>query len=407
MKAAFAADPIRQSRHGAATVWLLVGLSSVVIAAGGGYLALRGGPSLSGIEQAVWHEVTRGDFELVITERGEIESADDVEIRSEVKSGNHLGTAILRIVPEGSEVKKGDFLIQLDSSLLDEDVVLQQIAVNTAEALVVEAKNQYETAVIAKQEYLEGTFVQERETLESELFVAEENQSRAEEYLEYSKKLAAKGYVNDLQLEADRFAVEKAKKEYAAAKTKLRVLEEFTRVKMLKQCESDILIAKAKWESEQSSLRLENDKLAEIQDQIAKCSITAPIDGVVKYAHTNDRRGDDDFIVEEGATVRERQVLIRMPKADSMRVEMKINESLVKHVKPGMRAEIRPIGSRGVPLVGAVDYVNQYAEPSGWRKANVKEYKAYVTVESSTSELRSGMTASVAIQSKFLPDALL
>ncbi len=385
---------------------LIVVLALVVAALLGGLALLEISPQASPVSKAVLYEVQRDDFELVVTERGEIESSGDVEIRSQVKTKNQPGLAILRIVPEGLDVAAGDFLVELDSSALREEETLQQIAVNTAEALVVEARNLHETAIIAKQEYLEGTFVQERETLESELFVAEENQSRAEEYLQYSKKLAAKGYVNELQLEADEFAVEKAKKEADAARTKLRVLEAFTREKMIKQLDSDVRITKAKWLAEENSLKLEKDKLAEIQDQIAKCVIKAPRAGLVKYAHTNDRRGSEDFIVEEGAVVRERQVIIRLPDSTSMRVAMTINESLIQHVKPGMVAEIRPIGSGGEPLPGTVDYVNQYAEPSGWRKANVKEYKAYVKVETSSAILRSGMTASVTIRSAFESNVL-
>ena len=174
------------------------------------------------LSEAILYEVKREDFQLAITERGEIESAGDIEIRSEVKTKNQPGLTILRIALEGQTVEEGDFLVELDSSALREEQLLQKINVNTAEALVVEAKNVYETAVIAKREYNEGTYVQEMETLESELFVAEENLSRAEEYLKYSKKLAAKGYVNDLQLKADQFALEKARKEADAAKTKLR-----------------------------------------------------------------------------------------------------------------------------------------------------------------------------------------
>ncbi|MEN1680856.1 MAG: HlyD family efflux transporter periplasmic adaptor subunit [Planctomycetota bacterium] len=355
---------------------------------------------------AIITEVVLEDFELAITERGEIESAGDIEVRSEVVTRNQPGLAILRVVPEGTVVKDGDFLVELDSSALRDERTLQQINVNTAEAAVVEARNVYETAVIAKREYLEGTFVQEVETLESELFVAEENLSRAEEYLKYSKLLAAKGYVNDLQLQADRFAVEKARKEADAATTKLGVLKRFTREKMLKQLESDILIAKAKWEAEKNSLSLEEGKLAELDDQIAKCEILSPGSGVVKYAHEIDRRGDADFLVEEGALIRERQVILRLPDPSQMRVEVKINESLIQHVKPGMPAAIEPIGADGVVLAGTVEFVNQYAEPSGWRKANVKEYKAFVRVNEGTSILRSGMTASVTIRSMHMPSVL-
>lgn len=348
----------------------------------------------------------RGDFDLSITERGEIESAGDTEVRSEVKTQNTAGLAILRLIPEGTSVEPGDFLVELDSSALRESRTTQEIAVNTAEALVVEARNLYETAIIAKKEYLDGVYVQERQTIESEVFVAQEDLSRAQEYLEYSKKLAAKGYVSELQLKADAFAVENSKKLLDAAKTKLRVLDDYTRPKMLKTLESDIAIAEAKWEAEKNKQQLELDKLRDMEDQIAKCTITAPKAGIVKFAHERDMRGESDFIVQEGADIRERQVIIRLPDSTKMRVEMTVNESMIQHVRPGMAATIEPVGASNISLQGRVERINQYAEPTGWRKANVKEYKAFIAISDSVQDLRPGMTASVTIESLHLDDVL-
>jgi multidrug efflux pump subunit AcrA (membrane-fusion protein) len=352
------------------------------------------------------HKVERDDFELTVTERGEIEAFDVTEVRSLVKSNNTTGNAILRIVTEGTEVKKGDFLVELDSSALKTQRTSQKILVNAAKAAEVEAKNTYDTAVIAKREYLDGTNVQERQVIESEIFVAEENLNRAKEYYAYSQKLASKGYVNELQLEADRFAVEKANKDLDAAKTKLRVLDDYTKPKMLSTLESAILIAKAKWDSAQNSHQLELEKLKEFDDQIAKCTIVAPQDGVVKYAHVMDGRGDQEFIVEEGAVVRERQVIITLPNADSMRVNLSVNESLIQYVLPGLAASISPVGFGEKVLHGVVEKVNQYAEPTGWRQANVKEYKALVSIDDPTRDLRAGMTAAVTIRCAELPNVL-
>src|SRR6185312_7363583 len=107
-------------------------------------------------ENILLHTVNRADFELAITERGEIDAFDVTEIRSLVKSNNTSGNAILRIVPEGTNVKKGDFLVELDSSALGSQRTSQQILVNDAKAAEVEAHNNYDEAVIAKREYLEG-----------------------------------------------------------------------------------------------------------------------------------------------------------------------------------------------------------------------------------------------------------
>src|SRR5690606_10131967 len=178
-------------------------------------------------------------------------------------------------------VKAGDFLVQLDASALEAERTTQQNIENLAEATVVETRNLYETALIAREEYADGTYVQERTIIEGEIFVAEENLNRAEEYYQFSQKLAAKGHINELQLEADKFAVENSAKQLEAAKTKLRVLDNYTKPKMIKTLDSDIVITEAKWGSAKKSYDLEMTTLQEKEDRIAKCTIYAPKDGMV------------------------------------------------------------------------------------------------------------------------------
>lgn len=394
----------RVAHRGGYVLWVVLALVALVGVAGWAYWGA--GDRRPKDYNIVLHNVARDDFALTVTERGEVESAGVTEVISEVKAKNTPGLSILRVVPEGTIVKKGDFLVELDSSALREERTAEQILVNTAAALVVQSRNIYETALIAKEEYLNGTYVQERQTIESEVFVAEENRSRAEEYHEFSKRLAAKGYINQLQLEADKFAVEKSQKELDAAKTKLNVIDNYTKAKMLKTLESDIVIAKAKWESDKNSLELEEGKLKEMDDQIAKCTLVAPKDGTVTYAHNRENWGGDEFVVKEGAVIRERQAVIRLPDPAKMRVALNVNESLIQYVRPGMPATISPIGTGGRALRGSVDKINQYAEPGGWRKANVKEYKALVTIDDPGAELRSGMTASVTIRCEEIPEAI-
>jgi HlyD family secretion protein len=393
-------------RRGGAGLLPVFLLTLILAGLGGGYWWWTTLGEQEESTDAILHEVARRDFMLDITERGEIKSGGVTEIRSLVKSKNTTGTAILRIVPEGTQVKEGDFLVELDSSAMKEEFTTQKISYNTAKALMVEAQNLYETALIAKREYLEGTYVQERQIIESEVFVSEENLNRAKEYYVYSKKLATKGYVNELQLEADRFAVEKSEKELAAARTKLRVLDEFTKAKMVKQLESDIATTEAKWDSEKNSFELEESKLADLKDQIEKCTITAPREGIVVFAHERDRGGNESVIIQEGTIIRERQVIIQLPDPSSMEVELTINESLIQFLKLGMPARIVPVGFGGEVLRGEVIKINQYAEPTGWRKANVKEYKATVSVDYPPPGLRAGMTASVTVICEQIDDAL-
>jgi len=389
--------PVRNGRQGFALRSLLVAFALTGTLLTGlwwfwprlSFSAQEGGPLI--------HVAKQSDFVYEITERGEVESASNVEIRCEVKAKGTGGTTILEIVPEGTYVQKGEVLIRLDSSALENEQTKQQIVCNSSEAEVIKARNTYETALISKQEYVEGQYVQEVQNIQSQIFVAEEDLRRAEEYLNYSKRLAAKGYVTALQLEADQFAVEKAKNALEMANTRLRVLEQFTRARMLKQHESDIKTSEAHYRAEEDSHRLDMEALELIEEQIEKCTIVAPEPGQVVYANQSNPRGGQEVIIAEGEQVREGQVIIRLPDPKRMQVKAKINEARISQVAEAMPAFIRLDAFPDRELIGVVTKVNEYPEPTSWYASNIKEYGTIIRIEGSPPGLRPGLTAEVKI----------
>ena len=60
--------------------------------------------SLDAEIQPLFEEIASSDFVLEFVEPGEIESAENIEIKSEVKSRSSAGTSILQIVPVGTLV---------------------------------------------------------------------------------------------------------------------------------------------------------------------------------------------------------------------------------------------------------------------------------------------------------------
>ena len=110
------------------------GLALLVLA----FLLLR--PSRPAGEATAYHEVRRGDFTVSVVEGGTLSAVSEIIIRSEVE-----GTArIISIVPEGSYVKKGDLLIELDSASAQDQVNLQQINYEKAKFAVEQALAQLE-----------------------------------------------------------------------------------------------------------------------------------------------------------------------------------------------------------------------------------------------------------------------
>jgi len=352
------------------------------------------------------HDVERGRFIYEVTERGEIESSSNVDVRCEVQSRNTGGTAILEIVPEGTYVQPGDLIARLDKSALENEYNQQQITCNASNAALIQAESALATAQIARREYLEGTFRQEEQILLGEISVAEENLRRAEDYAAYSQKLAAMDFVTQLQLEADLFAVEKSKMDLATAKTKIEVLREFTRAKMLTQLDADIKIAEANLASNQNVKKLDEDKLALVQGQIDKCEILAPSPGQVVYANSSDRRGDSEVVIQEGTLIRERQVIVRLPDPKRMQVRAKINEARVDRVKEGLPVVIQLDAFPDMKMRGTVRRVDDYPIPSSWYSSSVKEYATFVDIMEPPAGLRPGMTAQVRIEVSREPDVI-
>jgi len=346
--------------------------------------------------------VSTGPFLQEVVERGEVGSSSNVEIRCQVQSKALLGTPIIQIVAEGAYVNEGDFLVKLDDSGLQADVIQQQILCNTSRALEVEGRTDYESAKIALQEYEQGTYLQERGTAESDRFVAQENLRRAEEYLRYSLRLAERGYVTDVQLEADRFAVEKARKELENASTKLDVLEKYTKIKNINRLTANVETAEARMRSRENSRALDDDKLKNLEDQIAKCIINAPTSGQVVYANLP----SGDPLIAEGKLVRERQVIIRLPDPKRMQVVARINESRIDKLKVGMPAKIRLDAFPKNVLTGVVRSVTEYPLPAATPYSTIKEYGAEVTIDEAPPGARTGMTAQVAIEVERMEDVL-
>jgi multidrug efflux pump subunit AcrA (membrane-fusion protein) len=351
---------------------------------------------------------TSGPFIHCVLERGEIQSSSNIEVRCQVR-GRTASSAvnILEIVPEGTWVEEGEFLVRLDDSQLQNQLIQQQIVSSNSEAASIEAEATLESAKLALSEYDEGTYKEQLAALQSAVFVAEENKRRAEEYITYSKKLAERGYIPEAQLEADMFALEKAKQELGVAETKLEVLSKFTREKMLTQLRAAIRTATAKLNSRRKTWELDQKQLAEYADQIAKCMIEAPIAGQVVYANKRGRSSSSTVLIEEGMPVRERQAIIQLPDPKKMQVVAKIHESRIGFIEEGQAASLRLDAMPELPLTGVVTEVSEYPlPPISAYMAHVKEYEVIIEVDSPPTELRPGMTAEVNVLIDAIDEAL-
>jgi len=82
-----------------------------------------------GIDSPQLVAVRRDVFVNEISMRGIVDSAQNTEVRVRVESVGNAGITINFVVPEGTLVQEGDLLVELDSSLPEENVERQQIVV--------------------------------------------------------------------------------------------------------------------------------------------------------------------------------------------------------------------------------------------------------------------------------------
>lgn len=344
-------------------------------------------------EPRALHRIERGELIVTVTEDGNVESAKNIDIRCQVAGG----ATVKKIVVDGTYVEQGQLLVDLDSAAIDEQILSQKIALEKARAVRDQAVNDLAAAKIALREYVEGTYLKDLQTVESQITVAQENLRSSENTLQYTDRMFRKGYVTPLQLEAQEFAVKRSKLDLDMAGTAKKVLQEFTFTKMKNDLETKVATAEAKASSEEAAFKLEESKLKRLETQKTNCSILAPQSGMVVYANESSSRfggREGGTRIEEGAQVRESQVILRVPDLAQMQVKVTVHESKVESVRPGMPASIE-IQNR--KLTGEVVAVANQPEPSSMFSANVKEYAAFVRIDGEQRDLKPGMTAQVVI----------
>lgn len=397
----------RNRRHGGVAGALIVFLVLAGLTGFVGYKIWMGDDDGVAPADLITTSVSKGGFDHIVMEQGEIESSSNIEVACQVKSRGGSGTSILWAIDEGTRVKKGDKLVELDSSSLEDLLNAEKLLVIGAEANVTTATAAVEQAKIARQEYLEGVFKTEERTIKSEMAVAEQDLRKAKLAMQSTERLVAKGLVNSLQMEADKFAVANAQNMLEGAEGRLRVLQNLTRQKFLVQYDSDIEAAEATLSAMRSELAEKQREYADLEQQLENCVIYAPAEGVVVHANKfSSRGGGAEFVVEEGATVRERQALINLPDPTKMQVKCTVNESRITLITPGMPVKIRIDALPDADLRGVVTKVNRYAEPGSWFSSSVKEYAVLVRIIDPPENIRTGMTAETQIFVEQLEEAI-
>ncbi len=384
--------------------------------------------------------VRRGPLTISVLESGTIKAREQVILKSEVEGK----TTILSLVKEGTQAKKGDLLIELDVSRLEDDKIDQQIRVQNAEAAFIRArenlaviKNQAQSDLekaelahrFAKEDlvkYEQGEYPKDLKESSNRITVAKEELWRAEEKLRWSTRLYDEKYISQTELQADQLSAQKAKLDLELAEADRDLLQDYTFKRKLAELTSevrqtelalkrtkrkaaaDIVQAEAELRAKDSEFTRESSKLDKINRQIAKTRIIAPIDGLVVYATSaqGSWRGNAEPL-NEGQEVREQQELIYLPATGSVMAEAKIHESSLEKVKIGLPVRVTVDAVPGRVFKGLVDTIAPLPDAvSVWLNPDLKLYASNILLDGNSAGLRTGMSCRVEILVEQYDDVL-
>ncbi len=392
--------------------------------------------------------VKKEKLKITIVARGNLEAVNNNDIKCEVRSGTKgstVSTTIKWLVEEGTEVKKGDLLMVLDSSGLqeqlkdktkdvdkayadkvaaDEGVRIQEIG---NESAIEAAKNARDLAKIELEKYVKGDYVAALKALDGSIETTKSDLEDWKDRAAWSARMVKKGLMSKVQADADMSRSEASRITLENYQVQKQVLETYTLKREIqdrkaKLAEAERGIRKAEIEARsnlaqkiaakktaESIYQSELARKLDLEQQIVKCTIHSPQDGLVVYFVPEQVRGgggSQQSVVAQGEPVREGQKMIQIPDLSKMLVTVKVPEAFVSNLKnpdphdknaPRQHATIKVDSFSKDVLHGYVKSVDTVASTQDWFASDVKVYKTKVSIHESLTGLKPGMSAEVTI----------
>lgn len=320
--------------------------------------------------------VKKGLFEITVTNSGELIAEKSIDIKGPEISmgldhggsgGHHMHAMDLKIqdiVPEGTLVKEGDYIAQLDRSsyantLKDEIEILKT----------------YQTSVDMKLLDTAVVLTNQRDDIKNQRYVVEE----AGLTLEQSK------YEPPATIRQGEINLDKAKR------TLSQKIKGYSLI--VAQSLADLNRLKMQLSSE---TRLVND----LQEFLSKFTIKAPASGMIIYK--KDRNGNKR---KAGSTINPfDRVIATLPDLSSMISKVYVNEIDVSKVKAGQRVTINVDAFPGKTFVGAVSTIANIGEQLP--NSDSKMFEVQIKIDGSDPALRPTMTTGNKIIIRTYNDAI-
>jgi RND family efflux transporter MFP subunit len=345
------------------TRWFIVAAIVVLLGAPGAWLLAR---DVKGADDSLIAKVKKGEFKVIVTSSGELRAPKFVQITlpPNAAQAESFQLKIQMLVPEGTVVKEGDVVADIDRTTVAQKLADYQLALTKADAVNEQAMLDTTLNLSkAREDIHTGELELEGKKLAKDQSMYEAPSVRRQADIDYEK--------------ADR-ALAQAKLDY---KTKTEQ-------------------AQAKMREVGSDFERQKNKVKVIQDIMSGFTIKAPAPGMVIYIKewNGKKRAQGSSINPWDPGV------ATLPDLTQMESITYVNEIDVRKLAVGQPVAVTLDADPSKKLVGTVSAVANVGEQRP--NADAKVFEVKVTIEHPDTTLRPGMTTANAIETYKIKDAI-
>ncbi|MBI1853271.1 MAG: efflux RND transporter periplasmic adaptor subunit [Planctomycetes bacterium] len=416
--------------------WVALGVGTVglavLLSAG-----LPGATSGSKVDDTALFTTKKGPLSITLTETGTLKTKKSIQIRPEIEGGVKISS----VIEEGSEVKEGDVVVELDKTEakkriedLENQVIDGESALKTANTdfEIQEAQNKTdaqkaelrgEVARVNWRKLIEGDIPKESSTRKLRVSKAYTALKRSRDKAKDMPQLLELGFMTKSQVDEENLKVDENQIEYDSAKQDLRLyknyqepLEVQQREAEVSEAEQELIHTKQRAESSRDQkqgvvrkceLNLKNtkDRLEEEKKKFEKLTLKAPKPGIVIYGDIENRWMSRE--VKVGNQVWPNQTIITIPDNEELSVVIKVHEADINKLKVGQPATITLETYKGLLLQGEITKIGSVANANNdWGESDVKKFTVDVGIKGKDLNLRPGITAKVEVALGEMKDVL-
>ncbi|MFY0654237.1 MAG: efflux RND transporter periplasmic adaptor subunit [Cyclobacteriaceae bacterium] len=311
-------------------------------------------------------EVSSGEFIVDINVTGELEAKNSVKIEGPRKAMQHriYRMTIEKMIPEGTIVKKGQFVASLDPSDLAGKMKDKEIELESAASKYI--TQQLDTALEMREK---------RDELINLKYAVEEKEL----------ELDQSQFEPPATIKKTEIALDKAKRAYSQKVENYEIKKQQNIAKMV--------------QARGARDKVQNE-LNGMQDLLRDFTIMAPEDGMLIYAKTH-----NGSQIKTGSQIEAwRPTVATLPDLTSMNSKTYVNEVDIRRVKKGQKVEI---GLDALPDIKLAGIVTRVAN-SGQKRPNSdsKVFEVMIELDGVNDLIKPGMTTSNKIFTSVIEESL-